>query len=74
MSNIPGLVSITEVPDDKGGSRLVFEIDDDRSDEFFERLGLQPGDEEGFNTIVVAAINAYIAEKAKEVDNDRRSR
>ena len=74
MSSIPGLVSITEVSDGKGGSRLVFEIDDDRSVEFFKKFGLQPGDEEGFNNLVVAAINSYIAEKAKEVDDDRRSR
>jgi hypothetical protein len=74
MNKIPGLISITEQPDGLGGTRLVFEIEDDRSDAFFLKFGLAPGDEEGFNTLVVSAINAYIAEKTREIDNDRRAR
>lgn len=57
---IPGLKGITEEPGPDGKTRVVFEIDDDRSDEFFRQFGLQPGDEDGFERIVVEAINDFV--------------
>lgn len=59
-SNIPGLRQIIEEQAPDGKTRFVFDIDDDRSDEFFAQFGLQPGDEAGFEAIVVEAINNFI--------------
>ncbi len=59
-SNIPGLRQIIEEQAADGRTRFVFDIDDDRSDEFFAQFGLQPGDEAGFEAIVVEAINNFI--------------
>lgn len=59
-NKIPGLKGITEEPGPDGKTRFVFEIDDNRSDEFFRQFGLEPGDEEGFERIVVEAINDFV--------------
>lgn len=59
-SKIPGLLGITEQPGPDGKIRFVFEIDDDRSDEFFRQFGLEPGDEAGFENLVIEAINGFI--------------
>ena len=60
QSKIPGLKQILEerAPDAK--TRFVFDIEDDRSDEFFAQFGLQPGDEAGFEALVVEAINNFV--------------
>jgi len=60
QSEIPGLKQIYEETDADGKTRFVFEIDDDRSDEFFARFGLQPGDEAGFEALVIEAINNFV--------------
>ena len=59
---IPGLRQIIEEQTEDGKTRIVFDIDDDRSDEFFTQFGLQPGDEAGFEALVVEAINNFIKE------------
>jgi len=59
-SKIPGLRRIIEEQTEDGKTRIVFDIDDDRSDEFFAQFDLQPGDEAGFEALVVEAINNFI--------------
>jgi len=61
-SKIPGLKRIIEERAEDGKTRFVFDIDDDRSDEFFAQFGLQPGDEAGFEALVIEAINNFIKE------------
>jgi hypothetical protein len=61
MSSIPGLKEIREETTPDGKTRIVFDISEDRSDEFFRQFGLEPGDEEGFNKIVVESIKNYLS-------------
>jgi hypothetical protein len=60
QSRIPGLKQILEEKGPDGKTRFIFDIDDDRSDEFFAQFGLQPGDEAGFETLVIEAINNFV--------------
>jgi hypothetical protein len=57
MSKIPGLVRITE----GCGNKLVFDIEDDKVDQFYAHFGLQAGDNEGFQKIVVESLERLIA-------------
>lgn len=67
-SSIPGLVSITEEPGESGGARFVFEIEDDKVEQFFAAFGLQPGDNEGFQRIVIESIQLLL-----DRQNERQS-
>ena len=60
QSDIPGLRQIIEEKTPDGKTRFIFDIDDDRSDEFFSKFGLQPGDEAGFEALVIEAINNFV--------------
>lgn len=60
ITSIPGLKQISEEKTEDGKTRIVFDIDDDRSDEFFRQFGLEPGDEEGFERMVIEAINNFV--------------
>ena len=60
-SGMPGLISITEQPQPGGGATLVFEIEDDKVEQFFAAFGLQPGDQEGFQRVVIEAIEMMLA-------------
>ena len=60
MTKIPGLKQIFEEKAEDGKTRIVFDIDDDRSDEFFRQFGLEPGDEAGFEALVIEAINNFV--------------
>ena len=60
QSEIPGLRQILEEKMPDGKTRFIFDIDDDRSDEFFAKFGLQPGDEAGFESLVIEAINNFV--------------
>ena len=60
MSNIPGLLGITEEPQEDGGSRFIFEVEDDKTEQFFAAFGLQPGDQEGLQRVVIEAIQAML--------------
>jgi len=55
MSSVPGLVSISEERIEGGGCRFVFEIEDGKEAQFFSAFGLQVGDEEGFQRVVIEA-------------------
>ena len=60
VTRIPGLKQISEEKAEDGKTRIIFDIDDDRSDEFFRQFGLEPGDEEGFERMVIEAINNFV--------------
>ena len=70
MSSIPGLKEILEETTPDGKTRLVFDISEDRSDEFFRQFGLEPGDEEGFEKIVIESIQNYLAASAGKVKDE----
>ena len=59
-SKIPGLKQIIEEQTEGGKTRFIFDIDDDRSDEFFAQFGLKPGDEAGFEALVIESINSFV--------------
>ena len=62
-TEIPGLVAITEERGESGGSTFIFEIEDDKVDGFFAAFGLQPGDQAGFQRVVIEAIEMMIERK-----------
>jgi hypothetical protein len=64
-TEIPGLIAISETHNPGGGSTFTFEIEDDKVDQFFQAFGLQPGDQEGFQRVVIEAIEAMIARGAR---------
>lgn len=57
MSKIPGLVRITE----GCGNKLVFDIEDDKVDQFYAHFGLATGDTDGFQQIVVESLERLIS-------------
>jgi len=59
-SGIPGLIDITEEPLEGGGSRFVFEIEDGKEEQFFAAFGLQVGDSEGFQRVLLEAIRQML--------------
>jgi hypothetical protein len=66
MNKIPGLVSITE---GENGS-FVFEIEDEKVEEFFNAFGLKSGDVDGFQVVLNEAIqlliDSYSCDKEKK--------
>ena len=59
-TEIPGLIGITEEPIEGGGSRFVFEIEDDKEDQFFSAFGLASGDHDGFQRVMLEALELLI--------------
>ena len=62
-TEIPGLIAISETHNPGGGSTFTFEIEDDKVDGFFAAFGLQPGDQAGFQRVVIEAIERMIEHK-----------
>jgi len=63
---IPGLVSIEE--NENGSLDIVLE--DDKIEEFYNFFGLQVGDEEGLQSLIVEALEEYIKQN-EDVDVPR---
>lgn len=59
---IPGLVSIEE--NENGSLDIVLE--DDKIEEFYNFFGLQVGDEEGLQNLIVEALKEYIEKSEDE--------
>jgi hypothetical protein len=59
-TEIPGLIGITEETVEGGGARFIFEIEDDKEEQFFSAFGLAPGDSEGFQRVVIEALEAML--------------
>jgi hypothetical protein len=58
---VPGLIGITEETLDGGGSRFIFEIEDGMEEQFFSAFRLEPGDNAGFQRVVIEALEAMLA-------------
>jgi hypothetical protein len=57
---IPGLKSIEEEMTPDGKTRIIFNIEDDKAQEFFDYLGIAKDDEAGFQKIIIEAIETYL--------------
>jgi hypothetical protein len=62
-TEIPGLIAISEIKDPDGQTRFIFEIEDDKVDQFYTAFGLQPGDEAGFRRVLLESIEMMLARK-----------
>ena len=58
---IPGLIGITEESDSDGKTRFIFEIEDGKEDQFYAAFGLQTGDAEGFQRVLIDSIETLLA-------------
>ena len=56
-SNIPGLIKIT---DEECGRKIIFDIEDDKVEQFYAHFGLRPNDTEGFQRIVETSLDTLI--------------
>jgi hypothetical protein len=67
--NIPGLKSIEEelLPD--GKMRLIFNIEDDQSEEFFKFLGIEAGNTAEFEKLIHEVLSTYLV-KREEKSNE----
>lgn len=57
---IPGLKSIEEELTSDGKTRIVFNVDDDQTDEFFNFLMLEKNDTTGFEKLINDALKTYL--------------
>jgi hypothetical protein len=57
---IPGLKSIEEEITADGKTRIVFNIEDDQADEFFNFLMLEKNDSAGFEKLINNALTEYL--------------
>jgi hypothetical protein len=64
--DIPGLQSIRDERGPDGLPRIIFEIDDDKVDQFFEALGLQSGDEAGLHDVVIKSLTWSLKEREQK--------
>lgn len=62
---IPGLVSIEE--NENGSLDIVLE--DDKIEEFYNFFGLQIGDEEGLQNLIIEALTEYAKQNEEENDS-----
>ena len=69
MSEIPGLLAIKDTTEPDGSCRITFEIEDARVADFYEAFGLSCGDEMGFRSILVTALEQYL--ESRGVLNDK---
>ena len=64
--DIPGLQSIWNEQGPDGLTRIILEIDDDKVDQFFDALGLQSGDTEGLQDMIIKSIEWALKEKEQK--------
>lgn len=57
---IPGLKSIEEEMTPEGKTRIIFNIEDDKAQEFFDYLCISKDDEAAFQKIIIEAIETYL--------------
>lgn len=60
-TEIPGLIGVTEETGDDGKTRFIFEIEDGKEAEFYAAFGLQLGDAEGFQRVLIDSIETLLA-------------
>lgn len=66
---IPGLKSIEEEHLPDGKMRLIFNVEDDQSEEFFKFLGIEAGNEVEFKKLIHEVLNTYL-DSRKEKNNE----
>ncbi len=72
VTEVPGLIGITEEPIEGGGSRFIFEIEDGKEAEFFSAFGLQVDDNEGFQRILIEALEMMLGSQwARDAQEER---
>ena len=64
--DIPGLQSIWDEQGPDGLTRINFDIDDDKVDQFFDALGLKSGDTEGLQDIIIKSLEWALKEKEQK--------
>lgn len=69
-TEIPGLIAISEEQGSDGRTSFIFEIEDDKIDQFYTTFGLAPNDVAGFQRIMVEAIEAMIDKGRRETEDD----
>lgn len=67
--NIPGLKSIEEEQLPDGKMRLIFNIEDDQSEEFFKFLGIEAGNTVEFEKLIHEVLSTYLV-KREEKSNE----
>lgn len=69
---IPGLISITEETGADGLARFIFEIEDDKVDQFYAAFDLMPGDVEGFKRVLTESIEMMLDRQwARDAQEER---
>ena len=68
LPSIPGLLGITTEAQADGGLKIIFELDDQKFSNFFDALGILPGDEESLRDVIIAGL----AWATKERNQDER--
>jgi hypothetical protein len=72
VTEVPGLIGITEEPIEGGGMRLVFEIEDGKETEFYAAFGLQVDDAEGFQRILIEALEMMLGkQRTRDAQEER---
>jgi len=66
---IPGLKSIEEEHLPDGKMRLIFNVEDDQSEEFFKFLGIEAGNTAEFEKLIHEVLSTYLV-KREEKSNE----
>jgi len=66
---IPGLKSIEEEHLPDGKMRLIFNVEDDQSEDFFKFLGIEVGNAVEFEKLIHEVLNTYL-DSRKEKNNE----
>lgn len=56
LPSIPGLLGITTEYQPDGSLKIIFELDDQKFENFFDALGVLPGDEEGLRKVIISGL------------------
>lgn len=64
LPQIPGLISIDTEDLAGGGTRLIFEIDDQQVEQFFESLGIPTGDVEALTGVIIQGLEWALKQQA----------
>lgn len=66
LPSIPGLLGITTENQPDGGLKIIFELDDQKFENFFDALGVLPGDEEGLRDVIIAGLEWATKERNQD--------
>lgn len=66
LPSIPGLLGITTEDQADGGLKIIFELEDQKFENFFDALGVPPGDEERLRDVIIAGLEWAIKERKQD--------